>query len=144
MVDDVAELLCWTYFHHPSVGVGDSLDGCGSSVPEAAPGAGGQAHRYARHDAPAERTARAAEEHRWDARSSFRGAFRRRGDGCRCSQRVRRIGHEMRKNINERKRNETEKVLKPSPHHMLVGSTGAPSIRRWPPTPRTEGSVELP
>jgi len=72
MVDDVAELLCWIYVHHPSVLV-TQLDGCGTSVPEATPGAGGQAHRYARPDAPAERTARAAGGRRWDARSSFPG-----------------------------------------------------------------------
>ena len=48
------------------------------------------------------------------------GAFRGTGDGRRCSQRVRRVGHEMQKN-------------------MLFGSTSAPSsIRRWPPTPGTE------
>ena len=36
------------------------------------------------------------------------GAFRGTGDGRRCSQRVRRVGHEIQKNINGRKRKGTE------------------------------------
>jgi len=59
------------------------------------------------------------------------GAFRGTGDGRRCSQRVRRVGHEMQKNINGRKRKGTESS-QTFTTPCSSGSTGAPSsIRQW-------------